>query len=117
MRCMTFCPQLAELERQIAADLVRIEAAPRAWIPARGGPEGAPVHDVVIIGAGLSGLSIAFGLKRQGVVNVLILDARPEGHEGPWLTCARMDTLRSPKHLAGPDLGVPSLTYRAWHEA
>ena len=30
---------------------------------------------------------------------------------------ARMDTLRSPKHLTGPDLGVPSLTFRAWYEA
>ena len=28
-----------------------------------------------------------------------------------------MRTLRSPKTLTGPDLGVPSLTYRAWHEA
>ncbi|MBN9024334.1 MAG: NAD(P)/FAD-dependent oxidoreductase, partial [Rhizobiales bacterium] len=114
---MTVCPQLAELERKIAADLTWIEAAPKAWIPARGGPEGAPVQDVVVIGAGLSGLSIGFGLKRQGVVNMLLLDSRAEGEEGPWLTCARMDTLRSPKHLAGPDLGVPSLTYRAWHEA
>ena len=114
---MTVCPQLIELEWKIAADLARIEATPTAWIPARGGPEGAPVHDVVIVGAGLSGLSIGFGLKRQGVVNVVLLDSRAEGREGPWLTCARMDTLRSPKHLAGPDLGVPSLTYRSWHEA
>jgi cation diffusion facilitator CzcD-associated flavoprotein CzcO len=28
-----------------------------------------------------------------------------------------MEILRSPKHLTGPDLGVASLTYRAWHEA
>jgi cation diffusion facilitator CzcD-associated flavoprotein CzcO len=28
-----------------------------------------------------------------------------------------MLTLRSPKHLTGPDLGVPSLTFRAWYEA
>jgi cation diffusion facilitator CzcD-associated flavoprotein CzcO len=28
-----------------------------------------------------------------------------------------MPTLRSPKHLTGPDLGVPSLTFRAWYEA
>ena len=30
---------------------------------------------------------------------------------------ARMDTLRSPKTLTGPALGVPSLTFRAWYEA
>ncbi|QJW85088.1 hypothetical protein HK414_21240 [Ramlibacter terrae] len=28
-----------------------------------------------------------------------------------------MLTLRSPKHLTGPDTGVPSLTFRAWYEA
>jgi cation diffusion facilitator CzcD-associated flavoprotein CzcO len=28
-----------------------------------------------------------------------------------------MEILRSPKHLTGPDLGVASLSYRAWHEA
>jgi hypothetical protein len=28
-----------------------------------------------------------------------------------------MLTLRSPKQLIGPDLGVPSLTFRAWYEA
>ena len=26
-------------------------------------------------------------------------------------------TLRSPKHLTGPDLGFPALTFRAWYEA
>ena len=28
-----------------------------------------------------------------------------------------MEILRSPKHLTGPDFGVPSLTFRAWYEA
>ena len=42
---------------------------------------------------------------------------RARGREGPWTTFARMDILRSPKHLTGPDLGSASLTYRAWHEA
>ena len=71
----------------------------------------------MIVGAGLSGLSIGFGLKRQGVGNIAIIDQRPEGREGPWITCARMATLRSPKHLTGPDLGLPSLTFRSWYEA
>ncbi|MDQ2736825.1 MAG: SidA/IucD/PvdA family monooxygenase, partial [Pseudomonadota bacterium] len=30
---------------------------------------------------------------------------------------ARMETLRSPKQLAGPALGIASLTFRAWFEA
>ena len=108
---------LAALERRIAEDLERIEAMPREWMPARIGPDGAPLHNVVIVGAGLSGLSVAFGLKRQSVANVLVIDRSAEGREGPWVTCARMDTLRSPKHLTGPDLGLPSLTYRSWYEA
>ncbi|MCK8669492.1 SidA/IucD/PvdA family monooxygenase, partial [Pseudomonas azerbaijanoccidens] len=29
----------------------------------------------------------------------------------------RMQTLRSPKYLSGPDLGIPSLTLRSWYEA
>jgi len=109
--------RLATLEDTIQRDLERIEAAPRAWLPRRSGPDGATLHNVVIVGAGLSGLSIGFGLKRQGVGDVVLIDRSDEGREGPWISCARMDTLRSPKHLSGPDLGVPSLTYRSWYEA
>ncbi|HSV84748.1 MAG TPA: NAD(P)/FAD-dependent oxidoreductase, partial [Ramlibacter sp.] len=36
---------------------------------------------------------------------------------GPWATTARMETLRSPKELTGPALGLPALTFRAWFEA
>jgi len=42
--------------------MARIEALPPHWIGARG-----DIHPVVICGAGLSGLSIAFALKRRGV--------------------------------------------------
>lgn len=108
---------LARLEAQVRRDLERIEAGPRAWVPERRDRAGAIIADVVIVGAGLSGLSLAFGLKRQGIERVRLIDAAPAGLEGPWLTTARMRTLRSPKTLSGPDLGVPSLTYRAWHEA
>jgi cation diffusion facilitator CzcD-associated flavoprotein CzcO len=86
-------------------------------MPERAGPDGATLHNVVIVGAGLSGLAVGFGLKRQNVGKVLVIDKSAEGREGPWVTCARMDTLRSPKHLTGPDLGLPSLTYRSWYEA
>ena len=114
---MSISSRLDELESTIARDLERVEASPRAWMPRRSGPDGAPLHNVVIVGAGLSGLSIGFGLKRQGVGGVVLIDRSVEGREGPWLSCARMDTLRSPKHLSGPDLGLPNLTYRAWYEA
>ena len=51
------------------------------------------------------------------VTNVLVLDENPEGLEGPWVTYARMVTLRTNKALTGPDLGVPSLTFQAFYEA
>ncbi|CZT37013.1 flavin-containing monooxygenase [Rhizobium sp. 9140] len=110
-------PDLAHLEAQVRRDLDSIEASPRAWVPERRDAYGNVISDVVIVGAGLTGLSLAFGLKRQGIERVRLIDAAPAGLEGPWLTTARMRTLRSPKTLSGPDLGIPSLTYRAWHEA
>ena len=48
---------------------------------------------------------------------VAVYDEAPAGLEGPWATTARMETLRSPKQLAGPALGIASLTFRAWFEA
>ncbi|HEY6081595.1 MAG TPA: NAD(P)/FAD-dependent oxidoreductase, partial [Polyangiaceae bacterium] len=51
------------------------------------------------------------------VGNVLVVDQNPLDHAGPWLNFARMRTLRTPKYLTGPDLGIPSLTPRAWYEA
>ena len=109
--------RLRDLEARIARDLEVIEAPLRAWVPETVGPAGSVIPDVIIVGAGLSGLSVAFGLKRQGVARVLVLDAAEANNEGPWVTTARMRTLRSPKTLTGPDLGIPSLTYRSWHEA
>jgi cation diffusion facilitator CzcD-associated flavoprotein CzcO len=108
---------LERLEAQVRRDLATIEAPPAGWMRARLGADGRQAFDVVVVGAGLSGLSIGFGLRRQGIDNFLILDQRPSGREGPWITCARMATLRSPKQLTGPDLGVPSLAFRSWFEA
>jgi cation diffusion facilitator CzcD-associated flavoprotein CzcO len=104
---------LLEAERaRLRRDLDSIEVPARDWVP-----ETAGTLDVVVVGAGLSGLAIAFGLIRQGIRRLLVLDRAPRGLEGPWRSHARMDILRSPKALTGPDLGVPSLTFRAWYEA
>jgi cation diffusion facilitator CzcD-associated flavoprotein CzcO len=65
----------------------------------------------------MCGQTAAFALLREGVSNLRVIDQAPRGAEGPWGTFARMETLRSPKHLTGPDLGIPSLTFRAWWEA
>lgn len=110
-------PGLEALAQRVKAELEMLEIPLRQWVPPRFDAAGAPLVDVVIVGAGLSGLSIAFGLMRQGITRVQIIDAAEPGREGPWITTARMRTLRSPKTMTGPDLGVPSLTYRSWHEA
>ncbi|QGP79209.1 FAD/NAD(P)-binding protein [Sphingobium sp. CAP-1] len=110
---MTSLPALeAELARQL--DLIGFGGAD--WTRPRAHPDG-PVHDVVIVGGGQSGLAAAFGLLRERVSNILIIDDSPEGLEGPWDSYARMITLRTPKTLTPIDYGVPALTYRAWWEA
>ena len=107
---------LTELEADILRDQALV-AHPRApWLePKTSG--GAPVLDCLIIGAGQCGLAVAHALKRDKVSNMLLIDRAAEGKEGPWVTYARMPTLRSWKDQNGPDLGIPSLTYQAWHEA
>ncbi len=73
--------------------------------------------NVLIVGAGQAGLAIAFALLRDHVDGVLCIDMMPEGQEGPWLSVARMITLRTPKQVTGPDLGLPSLSFQRWYEA
>ncbi len=108
---------LDALAARLAQDLETLEYPPRDWVVGRHTPAGDPVTDVVVIGAGMCGLAAAFALKREGISNIRILDSHPAGLEGPWLTYARMETLRSPKHLAGPAMGLPNLTFRAWYES
>jgi hypothetical protein len=107
---------LTELEADISRDLELVAHPRAAWLEAKTSG-GAPVLDCLIIGAGQCGLAVAHALKRDKVANILLLDRAPEGKEGPWVTYARMPTLRSWKDQNGPDLGIPSLTYQAWHEA
>ena len=97
----------------VRRDLELLDYPRRPWMPApRGG-----AYDVVIVGAGQGGLAAAFGLARERISNLLVIDQNPLDRAGPWLNFARMRTLRTPKYLTGPDLGVPSLTPRAWYEA
>ena len=67
---------------------------------------GTRVYDAVVIGAGMCGLVASASLKMLGIHNTICLDRAPEGREGPWITYARMETLRSPKQLTGPALGL-----------
>lgn len=103
---------LAALERRVREEMALLDPQTRPWRPAEGG-----TLDALIVGAGQGGLSIAFALRRLGIANTLVVDRSPSGMEGPWRGAARMPTLRTYKHLTGPDLGIPSLTPRAWFEA
>ncbi|MEO8144749.1 MAG: NAD(P)/FAD-dependent oxidoreductase [Betaproteobacteria bacterium] len=105
------------LTKRAREDLARLNFPPANWVPPTDGPDGRPMLDALVVGGGMCGQTAAFALLREGVRNLRCVDRASYGHEGPWATFARMETLRSPKHLTGPDLGVPSLTYRAWHEA
>ncbi len=108
---------LPALEARLRHDLLCLELPGRPWVPERAGPDGVPMSDVIVIGAGMVGLAAAAALRFAGIERLRVLDRAPAGREGPWVTYARMETLRSPKGLAGPALGVPSLTFRQWFEA
>ncbi len=108
---------LYELEQQVRRDLAIIAHPHMQWMTPHKNPDGNDALDVLIVGAGQSGLATAFGLMRSRVDNILVVDRADYGREGPWLTYARMETLRSPKNYTGPDLDVPSLTYQSWHTA
>ncbi len=107
---------LHTLEQRLAEDLSLLELPAKSWIPPRQ-HQGHTVQDVIIIGGGMCGLTAAAALRFLGVDNLLCLDKSPAGLEGPWLKYARMETLRSPKQLTGPALGLPALTFRAWYVA
>ncbi|HEY6879203.1 MAG TPA: NAD(P)/FAD-dependent oxidoreductase [Polyangiales bacterium] len=108
---------LAALSNQVARELSLLRYPHRDWLSPRRTSAGAHVYDVVIVGGGQSGLAVAFGLMRERVGNLLVVDEHPLDRAGPWLNFARMHTLRTPKYLTGPDLGIPSLTPQAWYEA
>jgi cation diffusion facilitator CzcD-associated flavoprotein CzcO len=108
---------LEALAAQVEHDLQLLDYPRREWLAPRSTGAGQPIHDVVIVGGGQSGLATAFGLMRERVTNLLVVDDNPADRAGPWLNFARMHTLRTPKYLTGPDLGIPSLTPRAWYEA
>jgi cation diffusion facilitator CzcD-associated flavoprotein CzcO len=107
---------LAALEAELARQLELIGHGGADWTRPRAHPDG-HVHDVVIVGGGQSGLAAAFGLKRERISNLIVIDENPAGCEGPWATYARMPTLRTPKTLNPIDFGIPALSYRAWFEA
>ena len=103
---------LPALEARLQEDLRFLCYPGKDWVPRRAG-----VTDVTIIGAGMCGMLAWFGLRMGGVLNTRVLDRSPSGFEGPWLTYARMETLRSPKELTGPCYRQGTLTFQAWFRA
>lgn len=104
---------LSRLAAEARRDLARIGEGGADWVPP---PEGID-HNVVVVGAGQSGLSAAFGLRRAGIGRVNVVDAAVPGGAGIWRGPARMNVLRTPKVPPGPELGLPSLSFQAWYEA
>jgi cation diffusion facilitator CzcD-associated flavoprotein CzcO len=87
---------------------------PANWVPDRKGVD----HNVVIVGGGQTGCAFAFALRRAGVGKVSVIDAAPDAERaGIWTTGARMNVLRTPKTLPGPELGIAALSFQAWYEA
>jgi len=99
----------------VARDALRlIGPDPQNWVPEQPGID----HNVTIVGGGQTGCAIAFALRRAGIGRVTIIDAATdEMGAGIWLTAARMNLLRTPKTLPGPELGIPALGFQSWYEA
>jgi FAD-dependent urate hydroxylase len=84
------------------------------WVPDREGID----HNVVIVGGGQTGCAFAFALRRAGIGKVSVIDAAPDAKRaGIWENGARMNVLRTPKTLPGPELGITALSFQAWYEA
>lgn len=107
----------ADLAIAARADLELLSYPSKLWVDRTHTGDGVPIHAVIVVGGGQSGLAIAATLRREGVDDVLVLDRQPQGCEGVWDTFARMTELRTPKALNGMDFGCPSLSVQRWFEA
>jgi FAD-dependent urate hydroxylase len=103
------------LQDQHARETLRfIGPDPEDWVVARPGID----HNVLIVGGGQTGAAFAFALRRAGIGRVDVIDAAPDAtRAGVWTTYARMNRLRTPKTLPGPEAGLPALSFQAWYEA
>src|SRR5882757_6151363 len=105
------------LEAALTREMELFAYPPKIWPRAEPTDANIPVFDVVIVGAGQAGISLAFGLLRERITNILLVDRGSCGEEGPWMTWARMPTLRTIKELTGPDNRMASASFRSWYEA
>lgn len=98
-----------------ARDALRlIGPDPQGWVPDRSGID----HNVTIVGGGQTGCAVSFALRRAGIGRTTVIDAaEDEARAGVWLNAARMNLLRTPKSLPGPELGIPAFAFQSWYEA
>ncbi|AEQ50900.1 NAD(P)-binding domain-containing protein [Pelagibacterium halotolerans] len=112
----TSAQRLTALADRARAELNMLSFATKPWVMPKI-EDGAKMLDVVIIGAGQSGLVVGHALKRHGVTNFVVLDRNRQGYEGVWETYARNHEIRSPKEIMGADLGLPSMTIESFYRA
>ncbi len=103
---------LPGIEARLKADFDCLLYPGKNWVPPRKG-----VTDIVIVGGGMCGMLAWLSLTIGGMQNIRVLDRSQKGCEGPWLSYARMETLRSPKNLTGPAFGHGALTFQAWYRS
>lgn len=106
---------LSDLEMRLRQELEWLGLPAERW-SLQQEMQGQKMLDVAIVGGGMSGLCVAAALRLQGLDNIQVFDRAPAGREGPWVTYARMNTLRTSKDGECLSLGLPSLTFRAWYE-
>ena len=99
----------------VARDALRlIGPDPQNWVPDRAGID----HNVMVVGGGQTGSAFSYALRRAGIGKVSVIDAaEDETRAGVWLNAARMNLLRTPKSLTGPELGTPAFGFQSWFEA
>eukprot|EP01126_Amoeba_proteus_P004527 TRINITY_DN11504_c0_g2_i4.p1 TRINITY_DN11504_c0_g2~~TRINITY_DN11504_c0_g2_i4.p1 ORF type:complete len:106 (+),score=12.37 TRINITY_DN11504_c0_g2_i4:46-363(+) len=98
---------ISALTIAVKRDLLILTHPTKPWVPTRVTLDTKQVkNNVIIVGAGQSGLGIALQLKLNLVDKVLLLDQNPRFSEGPWNTYARMERLLTPKWITGLDAGV-----------
>jgi cation diffusion facilitator CzcD-associated flavoprotein CzcO len=105
---------LSDIDAKARETLASLGPDPQNWVPERPGID----HTVFIVGGGQSGCALAFALRRAGIGKVTVIDAASTAQEaGIWRSRARMNVLRTPKELIGPELGAQGLGFRAWYTA
>lgn len=104
-------------DKALLRDLILLNHPPSDWRKDPNKTNSDPIYDVAIVGAGMAGLTLGAALFKEGIFHIKLFDENSQGSEGPWITYARMKTLRSSKDIMGPALGIPHLTFHAWFEA